>query len=132
MNPQTGYIFNFQAHGAFAPDGKVADAMPQEDIDAHNRKLAAQEVEEMKQTGRAVLYLHKRKDSIGTPGQTWEVGTWEGSFRVPVYYSQSSWHNMAGKDGRLDVWFTFDGSRWHGVNIGDNDIVRCRRTKGSK
>lgn len=42
----------------------------------------------------------------------------------------SSFHNMAGRDGRTDYWFTGpDGKNWHGVNIGDMDLVRCHRLK---
>lgn len=34
-------------------------------------------------------------------------------------------HNIARE--RWDVWFTFEGTKWHGVNIGDNQILRCKR-----
>jgi hypothetical protein len=32
---------------------------------------------------------------------------------------------------RVDVWFTEEefGSRWYGVNIGDNDVLHCRKLK---
>lgn len=127
-----GYIFNFSSHGAFAPDGKIEGQPTQEAIDAHNKTLADLEIEAAKRDGKACLYLHKRTDSIGTPGKTWNVGSWNGSHLFPVYYSKKSFHNMAGRDGRTDVWFIFDDSVWHGVNIGDNDIVRCKRTKEAR
>jgi len=114
-----GYIFNFTGHGAFAPTGKVGE-LSQPEIDAHNHALAELEVEAMKASGRAVLYRR-------TIGARIHVGTWEGSTNFPVTCCRESRHNIAGT--REDVWFNFDGSRWHGVNIGDNDICRVHRCK---
>lgn len=110
------YILHFE-NKAFSPDGKVQ--MSEAEAKAHNAELAKAQIEEMKASGHAILYMHEKGA---------KVGTWEGSFKFPAV-TRSSFHNMAGKNGRRDVWFTFDGSTWHGVNIGDNDIVRCRRTK---
>lgn len=115
-----GYIFNFNGHGAFAPTGKVGD-LTQAEIDTHNRLLAQAELEAMKRNGRAVLYRRTIEGRI-------HVGTWEGSKNFPVTCCRQGRHNMAGE--RMDVWFNFDGSRWHGVNIGDNDICRVKRLKG--
>jgi hypothetical protein len=112
---ETGYIFKFE-HAAFSPDGKVAIA--DNDIADHNKQLADREWEAMLQSGRGLLYL---------TGDT--VSTWDGSHKVQVYGSRKSFHNMAGRDGRTDVWFMLAGSRWHGVNIGDNQICRVKRCK---
>jgi hypothetical protein len=115
----TGYVFNFTGHGSFAPGGKVDD-MTEGQVKAHNAALAAVEVEAMKASGRALLYLHGDK-----------VGTWESSYMWAVSRRRESRHNIRGT--RLDVWFTGpDGAMWHGVNIGDNDIVRCKRNGGVK
>lgn len=114
-----GYIFNFAGHGAFDPDGKVGE-LTQAQIDEHNAELAKAEVEAMKGSGRGLLYRRTIDSRIN-------VGTWDGSKNFPVTCCRESWHNMAGK--RFDYWFNFDGSRWHGVNIGNNDIVRVKRCK---
>lgn len=117
----TGYIFNSE-HGAFSPDGKVSETMPQADIDRHNRELAKAELDAMSKTGKAVLYLRAEN-----PKGAYSVGTWEGSFRFPVCQYRASRNNWNAP--RMDVWFVVGVERWHGVNIGDNEIVRCKRTK---
>ncbi len=117
----TGYVIEFAGKGAYAPSGKVEMTTAQ--VEAHNRELAQAEIEHAKQTGRAIFYLFSRE------GFTGDVGNWTGEHRWHIRHSRDSWHNMAGK--RTDLWFTGpDGKNWHGVNIGDNDIVRCKRVKG--
>lgn len=125
-----GYIFNFPRHGAFAPDGKVkvgGAELTQEQIDTHNRLLGQAEWEAMLKRGRGVLYVSKSIPS--STGSHFIVGNWAGTHKVNCSDFRKSFHNMAGRDGRTDVWFYLDGSRWHGVNIGDNDICRVRRCK---
>ncbi len=114
---QTGYVFNFQ-RGAYSPEGKVE--MTNEDIEAHNARLANDEWDAMLASGRGLLYF----DS-----STRTVSDWPGVHKLPVSRVATSWHNMAGRDGRTDVWFHLDGSVWHGVNIGDNQILRVKRSK---
>lgn len=46
--PGAGHVFNFSGHGAFAPDGRVADAPAQADVDAHNSAVAARELAAIK------------------------------------------------------------------------------------
>lgn len=117
---QTGYVFNFDGHGAFAPDGKVE--MTKEQIDAHNAKLARIELESMKTTGRAVLYLfHSPCLSVGT----WASEPHQRARVERTSHSRNNWGIL-----RQDVWFKADGAMWWGMNIGDNDIVRCKRIKG--
>lgn len=112
-----GFLFRFE-RGIYSPDGVQADFTDAQ-IAEHNRRLGELTVAQMQQTGRALLYA----TGCG------EVGTWDGSQRWTIEHSRKSWHNMAGKDGRTDLWFCVDGARWHGVNIGDNQIVRARRVK---
>lgn len=58
------------------------------------------------------------------------VTNWPGTLRIRISSRKYSWHNFAGKNGRVDFWFAFGGYRWHGVNIGkDNMLARCKRTK---
>lgn len=124
-----GYIFNFDGHGAFAPSGKVGELTP-EQIECHNGLVAEAEMEGMTETGRAVLYLVEASEASGSVAT---VTNWTGKARFPVRYSKRSRHfvpNCCWQVWRTDVWFSVDGEEWHGVNIGDNDIVRCRRLKG--
>jgi hypothetical protein len=121
FNPSLGYIMHFPEHGAFSPnDGKVG--MTAEQTAEHNARMAELEKDAMKATGRATLYLTKKAGA-------WIVSNFTGSMSCPalnVRRSKTNW----GHD-RFDTWFNFDGSIWHGVNIGDNEILRCKRTKQS-
>lgn len=119
----TGYIFQFNGHGAFSPEGKVSEPMTTEQIQEHNRKLAAAELAAMRETGVALLYLFR--DEVGN----YSVGTWDSApfQRANVLRMTRSRNNWGVR--RTDVWFRCDGATWHGVNLGDNDIVRCRRNK---
>ena len=58
-----------------------------------------------------------------------KVTNWCGTLSIPIRRIQYSNHNFAGRNGRRDVWFVFKGNRYHGVNIGDSDICRVKRTK---
>lgn len=144
-NTACGYIFNFAGHGAFAPHGKVRlkngvlRDLTQDEIDTHNRLLGEAEFAALKKNGRGIMYLTREKvaDTVIDSGSQrvnaecvrYYVSLWSGTGKTRVSYQRKSFHNMAGKDGRTDVWFTLDGSNWHGVNIGDNQICRVRRCK---
>lgn len=54
---------------------------------------------------------------------------WPGSLSIPLAGVKVSDHNFAGRNGRTDVWFAVGNNYWHGVNIGDNQILRCKRVK---
>ena len=124
MSP--GYVFQFAGHGAFSPEGAIA--MTEEESKAHNARISAGVVEHMAHAGIAVLYLLYRPGAV-SQGERYQVGTWDGSHKWNVSQFRKGRHNMAGS--RLDVWFTGpDGKTWHGCNLGDNDIVRCRANKG--
>lgn len=127
--PNTGYIFNFQGK-AFSPDG-MAGELTQERIDAHNKALAQVELESLIREGRGILYLVLNGEKLfDCCASSWQVTQWAGGWKTKLSYLKTSFHNMAGKDGRTDVWFTGpDGKRWHGVNIGDNQICRVHRLK---
>lgn len=109
---------NFAGHGAFSPDGKVE--MTPDQIREHNQRLMVAELEAMKQTGKAILYLFRNPLSVGT----WASEPFQ---RSPVYRTTSSRNNWGVL--RQDVWFRTNGQNWWGVNLGDNDIVRCKRIK---
>ncbi len=73
----------------------------------------------MERNGQIVLYWND-----------FRVSNWPGSLSFKADCYRTSFHNMAGKNGRTDVWFTGpDGFTWHGVNIGDHQILRCERTR---
>ena len=112
-----GYIMNFGDKGAFAVDGKILATA--DEITTHNRLLADAEWRAMLTQGRGVLYL---------TGKT--VSDWPGVHKIEADYVSASWHNFAGQNGRRDVWFSLDTSRWHGVNIGHGQVLRVRRKKG--
>lgn len=116
-----GYVIEFKGHGAFSPDGKVN--MTPEQIEAHNASLMAQELEAMKQTGKAILYLFT--DATGKVS----IGQWASKDfqRTPAWRVRHSRNNWGVQ--RTDVWFRSNGQNWWGVNLGDNDIVRCKRIK---
>lgn len=118
----SGYVFAFE-RGAYSPDGKVEGQPNAEQIEAHNLAVAASELAAMKASGRGVLYL--APDAAGN----WFASQWAGGLKLPVSNVRRSWHNMAGREGRTDCDFHFDGSRWHGVNIGDSQLLRVRRCK---
>lgn len=88
------------------------------------RCAAKEELTQMLDTGRAFLYLQYQDGRL-------TVTNWTGAFSFPVQWSKRSDVCVFGKYGtqRLDVWFTAFGAKWHGKNIGDNDILRCKRVK---
>ena len=78
----------------------------------------------MKAEGRAVLYLTKRE------GKQF-VSNWPGTLTLPVKYSRTGRHNIAGT--RETVWFTGpDGREWWGVSYGQwTQICHCKRLKAA-
>ena len=78
----------------------------------------------MVETGKATLYLDRTRS---------EVTDWPGMLRFHAMGFSASWHNMAGKNGRVDFYFRGpDGFVWHGYQIGNfNEIAHCRRTKAT-
>lgn len=111
---------------------------------------AARDKEDMIATGKATLYLtlavkplppryHEhftyfskergmcRRDEKGSYGT---VTNWPGTLTFDLTYAKAGLHHRA--ETRYDVWFKGpDGSRWHGVQYGENtQICHCRRLKG--
>ena len=91
----------------------------------HNLALGRAKLATMNVNGHAMLYWS------GTKGTDWSsaiVTDWSGQLCIKPTHAHKSRHNIA--QTRWDVWFVFEGQPWHGVNIGDNQILRCRRIKG--
>lgn len=87
-------------------------------------------MEDMRKTGRATLYLTMtpvriKRGYIIDRGMT--ITNWPGSLEFKALgsakISQTNWGLT-----RVDVWFAFDGFVWHGKNIGDGQILHCRKT----
>jgi hypothetical protein len=72
----------------------------------------------MVDNGKITLYLTEKG-----------VTNWPGTLVFPVFgVPRKSRNNFGAK--RLDAWFVGpDRHIWHAVNIGDNEIARCKRTK---
>jgi hypothetical protein len=120
----SGYIFNFQGK-SFTPDGKVP-ALSQSEVDTHNRAVEKKEMEYFVASGKGVFYLTHDQSS-----HRYMISTWAGGWKVPCLtatykhfvpgaYNQSTKRNHCRFIGP-------DGKRWHGWNIGDNQIVRAKR-----
>jgi hypothetical protein len=82
-----------------------------------------------KKTGKAIFYVFGRGSNAKIDLDKLRVGTWTGKTKWSCTKARSSHHNFAGRNGRLDLWWNIDNQKWHGVNIGDNDIVRAKVIK---
>ena len=79
------------------------------------------DAQEMRSTGKACLYL------TSTNGAS-KLTNWPGTLTIHPYRMTIGRHNIAGK--RFDVWFSFEGQKWHGVQYGENtQICHCKRVK---
>lgn len=85
---------------------------------------AEREKARMLETGRAVLYL--TRETIAGGHVRHFATDWPGELKFRAHTLSKGRHNIART--RIDVWFVGpDGKPWHGVNIGDNQLLRCRR-----
>lgn len=85
---------------------------------------AKRDIEDMKKTGKAVLYLIIEEDNTSKG----KVSNWPDSLSFPCYVKKGR-HNMAGC--RWDCWFNGpEGRRWHGTQYGNmSQICYCKRLK---
>lgn len=93
----------------------------------------------MRTEGRITLYLSRKgtkaEKRVGSTDRApylersnWHVTNWPGSLTIPllsIKRGSHNWHNVQ----RTDVDFIFEGWVWHGTNLGDNDLLRCRKTR---
>lgn len=77
----------------------------------------AAELRNMKPGDRTVHYLDGRD----------MVTNWPGTLQIKPYSVKHGRHNIGRT--RVDVWFMFEGKPFHGVNIGDNQLLRIRAVK---
>ena len=129
-----GYIFKFGNEKIYDPNGKIEEPLSDLDIINHNTKVAIMEIESALKTGKATFYLFKSKKCNDPWIEKYylNVGTWDGTYKFEIIDIHKSWHNFAGPDGRRDCWFKIKDQLWHGVNIGDNDIVHAKRIKSRR
>jgi hypothetical protein len=111
---------------------------------------AERERAHMREHGKTTLYLVESTEELPCecppawaahhhPGRQthqvkrFSVTDWPGRLVIKLpdgYYPRKGRHNIAGT--RRDVWFTFEGRTWHGVQYGeDTQLLHCRRLKGS-
>lgn len=82
----------------------------------------AKELKELPYGKTIAFYL--TKDKTGN----WRVCNWPASFIVPVRVPVKGLHNIARY--RYDIWFSYEGNKYHGTQYGDNsEIVRIRKVK---
>lgn len=82
--------------------------------------VAARDKAQMERGEPIVLYVSGGPHS----GGGWKVTNWPGTLIIRperAHETKRLWRRW-----RVDVWFTFAGRRWHGANVGDNQILRCR------
>lgn len=119
---QCGEIHPLGSPGGFSTGyGYYHDAEPQ--VPICYKCCGEEDARDMRATGKGFMYLSKNDAG------KWECTNWPGTLRIPVLNVKHSFHNFAGRNGRADFWFIFDGSVWHGVNIGHGQNARVRRTK---
>lgn len=139
---------NYAGGTGYGYDGNGADARAM-----CYRCCGERDKRDMESTGAATLYITRKPDAptakergehwhadshTGRGGygrtrahlraQDWSVSNWPGSLTFPVYTIKRgahNWHNVE----RIDVWFIFGARVWHGVNVGDSQILRCKRTR---
>jgi len=96
---------------------------------------ATLEGEAMLKDGRATLYLSRivepsdfqKKHGIITK-LDWRVSNWSGHLQTTMVHIRKGRHNIART--RYDVWFTYCGQEWYGVQYGENtQLLHCRRLK---
>ena len=83
---------------------------------------------DMRSSGKATLYLSSKPHPQFDWQKRYFVSNWPGSLLIEVGFVKKGRHNIAGT--RCDVWFTFEGAEWHGVQYGENtQICHCKRVK---
>ena len=112
-----GDLFHSPGRGTYCPDNGRVDVTPDE-ASMHNLALGRARLASMNANGRALLYLVDG----GANGDGMMVQDWSGVLRIKPTRVRKGQHNIART--RWDVWFMHEGQAWHGVNIGDNQILR--------
>lgn len=86
---------------------------------------AALDADRMAETGRACLYLSME----GNDPTRAKVSNWPGTLKTRVLSCWRINHNWRGVSAYCCRFVGPDGFVWSGRNIGDNQILRAKRTK---
>jgi hypothetical protein len=131
-----GFIIDCNGKGSYTPNGKTPEELTPEQIKRHNEALASIEWQRLKETGKGILYLTTIEESLVSSNcgknrfsGKYKVSDFTSSHSINVAIVTKSFHNLAGRNGRTDLHFCLDGSVWHGVLIGDSQLLRVKRTK---
>lgn len=95
---------------------------------------ANRDKEYMRTHDKITLYLSEEKVEelhMGKPYTCikYTISNWPGSLIFKPYRLAKGKHNISRT--RIDVWFTFEGKDWWGVNYGENSqILHCKKLKG--
>lgn len=83
---------------------------------------AEQDIKQMREVGKIVLYVDGKFPNV-------TVSNWPGTLQIKA--SDVKYNRYGGGFGshRTDVWFNFEGEKWHGINRGDNMLLSCKRLK---
>lgn len=76
---------------------------------------------DMREHGRMTGYIVKNDGR-------YVFTNWPGTLLIPIRRVRKTESNWPGVQ-RTSIWFAFEGFIWFGVNQGDNDICRARKTK---
>lgn len=88
------------------------------------------EIGKMNQEGKVSLYLTQTPSRLG---YDYQIVNYAHTIEFACQRPKFSFHNLAGKRGRRDIDFVGpDGAKWHGVNIGDSQVIHCKRKKKQK
>lgn len=72
--------------------------------------------------------LNYRSEGYREFYREFHVTNWPGTLKIKVHRPSQGRHNFAGK--RYDIRFTLEGSRFHGVQYGDNtQVLHIKRIK---
>jgi hypothetical protein len=73
----------------------------------------------MRQGNKILLYLEEKENRLTN---------WPGTLIVPLERMRRKHHPACCE--RIDVWFTFEGAKWHGVSFGANtQACHCKKLK---
>lgn len=98
-------------------------------IDRDNNKICYEccgindkkELEAMMPGEKTYLYLSEKETG-------WVITNWPGTLNIRCSRPKIGKHNMAGR--RFDVWFSFAGNEYHGVQYGTNtQVLHVKRLK---
>ena len=112
-----GYVFHFQGHGVFGPNGKVP--IPEENVDKHNKQVEYAEL----------AYVATHPDTIRAyTDDTNTISTWLGTHIGTIYYKRS-YRNSLG-DYRTTLWVSIGNCQYWGTEYQNSQYVKFHKVNG--